>query len=120
LTNLFPTNTFTPLNCNLLLQLKGRKNRYSAALRRAGGHLKGDAEMEERKVYAVYWLEDEKEEITDSSSPEESAMLTFTDKATAEEKKKLAEEDIYGAKVEGSYVGNGRAIVREMTLKFNQ
>jgi len=75
--------------------------------------------MEERKVYAVYWLEDEKEEIIDFSSPEDGAMLIFTDRDAAEAKKKLAEEDIYGAKVEGSYVGNGRAVVREMTLKFH-
>jgi hypothetical protein len=74
--------------------------------------------MEERKVYAVYWLEDEIEEIIDFSSREEGAMLIFTDKEAAESKKKLAEEDMYGAKVEGTYVGNGRAIIREMTLKF--
>jgi len=76
--------------------------------------------MEERKVYAVYWMEDEKEEIIDFSNTEDGAMLIFTDRETAEIKKKLAEEDMYGAKVEGAYVGNGRAIIREMTLKFNQ
>jgi hypothetical protein len=75
--------------------------------------------MEERKVYAVYWLEDENEEIIDFSNSEEGAMLIFTDKESAESRKKLAEEDMYGAKVEGAYVGNGRAIIREMTLKFS-
>jgi hypothetical protein len=75
--------------------------------------------MEERKVYAVYWLEDETEEIIDFSNPEEGAMLIFTDKDSAEARKKLAEEDIFGAKVEGSYVGNGRAVIREITLKFS-
>jgi hypothetical protein len=72
--------------------------------------------MEERKVYAVYWLEDEKEEIIDFSNPEEGAMLIFTDKEAAEVKRKLAEGE---AMVDGTYVGNGRAIVREMTLKFS-
>ena len=75
--------------------------------------------MEERKVYAVYWIEDGKEEIIDFSSPEEGAMLIFTDRDTAEQKRKLAEEDIYGARVEGSYVGNGSAVVKEMILKFS-
>jgi len=74
--------------------------------------------MEVRKVYAVYWVEDGKEEIIDFSSPEEGAMLIFTDRETAEQKRKLAEEDAYGAPVEGSYVGNGSAVVREITLKF--
>jgi hypothetical protein len=74
--------------------------------------------MEERKVYAVYWLEDENEEIIDFSNPEEGPMLIFTDKESAEARKKLAEEDMYGAKIDGAYVGNGRAIIREMTLKF--
>jgi hypothetical protein len=72
--------------------------------------------MEERKVYAVYWLEDEKEEIIDFSSPEDGAMLIFTEKETAELKRKLAEE---GAMIDGAYVGNGMAVVREMTLKFS-
>jgi hypothetical protein len=75
--------------------------------------------MEERKVYAVYWLEDETEEIIDFSNPEEGAMLIFTDREAAESRKKLAEEDMYGAKIEGAYVGNGRAIIRELTLKFS-
>ena len=76
-------------------------------------------DMEEKKVYAVYWVEDGKEEIIDFSTPEDGAMLIFTDRAMAEQKRKLAEEDLYGAKVEGNYVGNGSAVVREMTLKFS-
>jgi len=76
-------------------------------------------EMEEKKVYAVYWVEDGKEEIIDFSNPEEGAVLIFTDRNTAEQKRKLAEEDMYGATVEGTYVGNGSAVVREMTLKFS-
>jgi hypothetical protein len=75
--------------------------------------------MEERKVYAVYWLEDETEEIIDFSNPEEGAVLIFTDKESAEFRKKLAEEDLFGAKVDGTYVGNGRAVIRELTLKFS-
>jgi|WetSurMetagenome_2_1015567.scaffolds.fasta_scaffold207629_2 hypothetical protein len=74
--------------------------------------------MEERKVYAVYWLEDDNEEIIDFSNPEEGVMLIFTDKQAAESKRKLAEEDMFGAKVDGAYVGNGRAVIREMVLKF--
>ena len=75
--------------------------------------------MEERKVYAVYWVGEESEEIIDFSNPEEGPMLIFTDIETAKAKKKLAEEDMYGAKVDGAYVGNGSAIIREMTLKFS-
>jgi hypothetical protein len=74
--------------------------------------------MEERKVYAVYWVEDGREEIIDFSNPEDGSMLIFTDRDIAEQKRKLAEEDLFGARVEGSYVGNGNAVVREITLKF--
>jgi hypothetical protein len=75
--------------------------------------------MEEKKVYAVYWVEDGHEEIIDFSNPEEGAQLIFTDMETAEAKKRLAEEDLFGAKVEGAYVGNGSAIIREMILRFS-
>jgi hypothetical protein len=75
-------------------------------------------EMEERKVYAVYWVENGIEEIIDFSSPEDGAMLIFTDRETAELKKKEAEEDLFGAKIEETHAGNGSAVVREITLKF--